>query len=98
MKTMKSPYSCLVLVCTKRRNGERKSCGDSGSEPFKEILKKEISDRGWKGRVRVSDTGCLGLCESGPNILLYPQQIWFSGITRDDLPAILKRIDALLAE
>ena len=98
MNIRETPYKCHVFVCTKSRGGERKSCGDGDAANVKATLKQAITDRGWKGIVRVSDSGCLGLCEMGPNILLYPQQVWFSGVTPDNLPAILERIEALIAE
>ena len=98
MKMRKSPYKCHIFVCTKSRGGERKSCGDADAAGIKAALKQAIGDRGWKGSVRVSDSGCLGLCEMGPNILLYPQQIWFSGVGPDHVAAILERVEELITE
>ena len=37
--------------------------------------------------------GCLGLCAQGPNVMLYPQSVWFSGVTPADLPEILAAIE-----
>lgn len=96
MKIRKSPYACHLFVCTKSRGGERKSCGDGDTAGIKEVLKEAVAERGWKGTVRVSDSGCLGLCETGPNIMIYPQQIWFSGVSRKDIPEILARVEALI--
>lgn len=48
-----------------------------------------MSTRGWTGKVRVSTTGCLGLCTQGPNVLLQPPGIWFSSVTETDLENIL---------
>lgn len=98
MKQQPSPYKCHLFVCCKSRNGERKSCGDGDSTALKAALKDEIKNRGWKGSVRVSDSGCLGLCEAGPNIMVYPQQLWFSATTIADLPEILRTLENLLAE
>jgi (2Fe-2S) ferredoxin len=36
------------------------------------------------------------MCEEGPNILLYPQEIWFSEVTHEDLPAIVQVLDDFL--
>lgn len=93
MKKLVTPYQCHLLICTKSRNNERKSCGDTDSPDLKKILKEAVVARGLKGRVRISDTGCLGVCEAGPNIMLYPQKIWFSGVTQDDLPEILETVE-----
>lgn len=84
-----SPYVCHVFVCTNDRHGTRRSCADGNSPAVREALKRAVNDRGWRGRVRVSESGCLGLCDDGPNILLYPQRTWFSGVTPEDVPEIL---------
>lgn len=97
MKTNESPYKCHLFVCVNSRGGERKSCGDGCNAELKAILKEEIKNRGWKGIVRVSESGCLGLCDAGPNIMIYPQKIWFSDVEKGDVPEILKTVEELIA-
>ena len=98
MKSRKTPYKCHLFVCLKSRGGERKSCGDEESTDIKALLKDEISDRGWKGKVRVSESGCLGVCGVGPNVMIYPQGIWLTQVKPPDMPEILKTIEQLLNE
>jgi (2Fe-2S) ferredoxin len=50
----------------------------------------------WKGKVRVSQCGCLGLCQKGPNVILYPQKIWFSGVLESDAPGIISEIESIV--
>ncbi len=89
-----SPFVCHVFVCTNDRHGERKSCADGGSAALREQLKAAVNQRPHlKGRVRVSSSGCLGLCARGPNVMLYPQSIWFSGVTPAGLPQIMAAIE-----
>ena len=98
MQRAASPFVCHVLVCTNDRHGERKSCADGSSAQLREQLKEALHQRPHlKGRVRVSAAGCLGLCAQGPNVLLYPQSIWFSGVTPADLPQLLEAIEAAAA-
>ena len=80
-----SPYKCHIFVCTNDRQGKRKSCADANSTQIRQILKEEVANRGWKSKVRVSQCGCLGLCADGPNVILYPQKIWFSGLSEGDV-------------
>lgn len=96
MKQSVSPYKCHLFVCTNTRGGERKSCGDEGTSDLKAAIKAEINARGWKGTVRVSEAGCLGICDIGPNIMIYPQKLLFSGVTRDDLPDIMQAVEGIL--
>jgi len=91
-----SPYVCHVFVCTNDRAGERKSCADQNSPLIRTTLKQEVSNRGWKKHVRVSQCGCMGLCATGPNVMLYPQKIWFSEVSIDDIGKILSKVEEIL--
>jgi len=93
-----SPYVCHVFVCTNDRGGKRKSCGDNNSPETRGMLKDEIAARGWKKHVRVSKSGCMGLCASGPNVIIYPQKIWFSEVSTDDVGKIISKIEGILRE
>ena len=93
-----SPYVCHVFVCVNDRQGKRKSCADGNSPQVRMALKQAINDRGWRGKVRVSQCGCMGLCNDGPNIIMYPQQTWYSGVTTADVDRILDRIASYLTD
>lgn len=91
-----SPFECHVFVCTNNRYGARKSCADGDNIRVRAVLKEKIAERGWKGRVRISQSGCLGLCEDGPNVLIYPQKIWCCAVTEDDIDAVMSQIEKSL--
>ena len=95
-KQKESPYICHVFVCTNDRKGERKSCADQNSPLISKTLKEEVGNRGWKKQVRVSQSGCMGLCGKGPNVMIYPQKIWFSEVSIDDVGQIVSQIEAIL--
>ena len=93
----RSPYICHVFVCTNDRRGERKSCADGNSQNTRTVLKQEVNQRGWRGNVRISQCGCMGLCTEGPNVILYPQRIWFAGVTQEDIPDIIAAIEKFVS-
>ena len=97
MQKQRTPYACHILVCVNDRHGESKSCGDGLGTALKDCLKEQVAARGWKGRVRVSQSGCLGLCARGPNAMIYPQGLWFSSVGREDCDRILDEVAAILA-
>lgn len=93
MNRSESPYRCHLFICANDRQGARRSCADGGQGPaIKARLKDGVAARGWKGRVRVSQSGCLGLCERGPNVMIYPQGIWYHAVTPADTDAILDEL------
>ena len=97
-KQNEPPYAVHIFVCTNDRQGERKSCADGNTPLIKKALKEGVAERGWKRHVRVSQSGCLGLCAKGPNVILYPQKIWFSEVLSGDVKDILSRVGEILGE
>jgi (2Fe-2S) ferredoxin len=95
MNKQASPYRCHIFICVNVRenNPANPGCGTKGGAILKDKLKEAVEARGWKGKVRVSTSGCMGLCGHGPNVLLYPQGIWFSGVTENDLVDVLREVE-----
>lgn len=98
MNRKTAPYICHIFICSNVRENtpENPGCGAKGGSRLKETLKLEIKTRGWKGKVRVSTSGCMGLCGEGPNVMIYPQGIHCCAVTENDLPEILETIRNLL--
>ena len=93
-----SPYLVHVFVCTNDRGGARKSCADDNSEIVKAALKLAVAEKGWKGQVRVSTSGCMGLCTTGPNVMIYPQKLLFSEVKPDDVQSIVSAVERFVAD
>jgi (2Fe-2S) ferredoxin len=92
-----SPYAAHVFVCTNDRGGEKKSCADNNSQSVKSQLKEAVNEKGWKGKVRISTSGCMGLCARGSNVMIYPQKIWFSEVLPDEVDEIISTVDRIMA-
>ncbi len=92
MQRQTTPYVCHLFVCVNDRGGSSKSCADGVGTSLKDALKSGVEERGWRGRVRVSHSGCMGLCARGPNVMLHPDGVWFSGVAPSDIPAILDEV------
>ncbi len=82
-----------LFVCINRREeGNPKGCcASKESEAIAKALKIAAYDRGLKGTVRVNKAGCLDACAFGPAAVVYPQGVWYRGITLDDVDEIVER-------
>jgi (2Fe-2S) ferredoxin len=57
----------------------------------RDVLKKELSARGLGKIVRANNAGCLDQCEQGVTIVIYPEQVWYGGVTVDDVTDIIEQ-------
>lgn len=89
------PFRKTIFVCVNARDGGRVSCGDPdrGGVELCEALKSAVKEKGLKNEVRVARSGCLDLCEQGPNAFIYPGEEWLSGVSVADVPEILKKLE-----
>ncbi|MFI5347816.1 MAG: (2Fe-2S) ferredoxin domain-containing protein [Elusimicrobiota bacterium] len=94
MKNDEIPFSKTVFVCTNVRDGGRVACGDPdrGGVELCQALKDGVKRLGLKDTIRVARTGCLDLCEQGPNVFIYPGDQWLSGVEPADAEGILKNL------
>jgi (2Fe-2S) ferredoxin len=82
-----------VFVCENRRpeGAPRGCCAGKGSAAVREALKSELSRRGLQGRVRANAAGCLDACDRGVALVVYPEGVWYGGVTVADVPEIVER-------
>ena len=85
------PFERLILVCCNEREPGEDACANRGSAEFQKKLKDYAKAKGLQGRLRVSRSLCLGLCEKGPNICVMPDNVWHAGVTEKDLDEIKRR-------
>jgi len=72
-----------VLVCAGT------GCTASGSLSIFDALNEEISKGGLEKEIKVVKTGCFGLCEVGPIMIIYPEGAFYSRISAADIPEIV---------
>ena len=80
-----------VLVCTNTRppGNPKGSCGEKGSEALFDVLKARVRDEGLDRRIIVNRTSCLKHCSRGMTIAVYPENVWYGGVTPEDVPEIV---------
>jgi len=78
-------YERHVFVCT---HGEY--CPFEGSVEIHSLLKKEIAARGLQDSIRINKAGCFSQCGNGPLVIVYPENIWYGGVTEERARRILE--------
>lgn len=53
-------------------------------------LLEEIEERDLSGEIMVTNSGCFGICQSGPVMVVYPEGIWYSEVGADDIAEIVE--------
>ena len=84
-------YEAHVFCCTNRRPAghPRGCCADKGSEELRDYMKGRAKELGLK-KVRVNIAGCLDRCELGPTVVIYPEGVWYSVATKEDVDEVLQ--------
>ncbi|MFQ6108688.1 MAG: NADH-quinone oxidoreductase subunit NuoF [Candidatus Aminicenantales bacterium] len=66
------------------------TCGQaSGSLSIIQAVQQELLRRNLKDRVGVEVTGCHGFCELEPNLIIYPEGIFYKNLVPEDIPKII---------
>ena len=91
METCPHPYKRQIFVCTNNANGEKQSCGDHQGEVVFRQLREIAKERKLHPNIRVAQAKCLGQCAKGVNIMVYPENTWYSGVRLEDVPALAEK-------
>jgi NADH-quinone oxidoreductase subunit F len=66
-------------------------CQALGVQKVLEAFDEEIKKQGLEGKVEIKETGCLGFCEKGPRIVIYPEEIYYFQVKASDVPEIVSK-------
>ena len=76
-------FRSQVLIC----GGT--GCTSSGSAELIRLFEEKIKDAGLEKEVKVVRTGCFGLCEMGPVVIVYPEGAFYSHIKAENVEEIV---------
>jgi (2Fe-2S) ferredoxin len=81
-----------IFVCINHRpdGHPRGCCNANGQDELQWAFKKKLAERGLKHRVRANKSGCLDQCEHGPNVVVYPDAVWYGGVKLTDVDEIIE--------
>ncbi|MGD0223109.1 MAG: methyltransferase [Terriglobia bacterium] len=84
------PFHYHVFICDQKKPEGVPCCPARGSAQTINALRKEVAARGLLDEVQITTCGSLGLCERGPNLVVYPEGVWYSGVRPEDVRELVE--------
>jgi len=86
------PLERHVFVCENRRDPEspKGCCASKCGAEVRSRLKRLAHEAGLRGRVRINAAGCLDQCEHGVAVVVYPEAVWYGGVTVADCDELFR--------
>lgn len=83
-------FDIHIFVCANQRTGtEKLSCGEAHGLELVAEFKKQLNDLKIGLKIRANKSDCLGICDLGPTIAIYPEGIFYVGVKKDDVKEII---------
>jgi len=81
-----------VFFCTNNRDDNKPCCNRFDSQAMRKYAKQKTKDIGihGDGEIRINSAGCLGHCEQGPVIVIYPEAVWYTWVDQVDVDEIIE--------
>ena len=76
-------YRTHVLICSGT------NCTASQSPQIIETMEKQLKRHGLSNEVKIVQTGCFGLCDDGPIMVVYPEGVMYYHVQPDDVAEIV---------
>lgn len=84
-------FDVHIFVCTNQRTGsDRQSCGEAHGLELVAEFKKQLKDLKVNLKTRANKSGCLGICDFGPTVAIYPDGTFYVGVKKEDVSEIVQ--------
>lgn len=86
-----SYYSRHLFFCTNDRKDGSPSCQRFDTRRLRKYVKDQCKQLGihGEGQVRINSGGCMGRCNEGPVMVVYPEGVWYTFVDEEDLDEII---------
>jgi len=84
-------YQYHVFFCVNQREDSTACCNNLGAQDIRDYAKNRIKSLklAGKNKIRINNAGCLDRCNEGPVIVVYPEEIWYTYIDKEDIDEII---------
>lgn len=86
-----SHFKHHVFFCTNQREPGEGCCNDHGAGELWAYAKERVKALGESltSAVRINKAGCLGRCDQGPVLVIYPEATWYTYVDTEDIDEII---------
>jgi len=84
------PFRFHLFICSQQKPEGVPSCPSNGSFVVLDALDHELQARGLKSDVQLTTCGCMGLCDEGPVMVVYPAGVWYRRVRASDVSEIVR--------
>ena len=71
-----------VLICS------GSNCISRGAKSLRDEFEDNLNRLGIRDEIKLVNTGCVGLCEQGPFVIVYPEGVFYSTVKNRDIKTI----------
>jgi (2Fe-2S) ferredoxin len=91
MSSVPSFFRYHVFFCTNQRVEGETCCQNHCAKDMQLYMKQRIKSLGLhgEGQVRVNSAGCMGRCDLGPVVVVYPDAVWYTFVDQEDIDEII---------
>ena len=84
-------YQHHIFFCTNLREDGSACCQRFDALEVRNYAKARIKELGLsgEGKIRINTAGCLDRCAEGPVLVVYPEDVWYTYIDKDDIDEII---------
>ncbi|MFQ6677137.1 MAG: ferredoxin [Fidelibacterota bacterium] len=88
--TNQPKYKKHIFICINERSPDnpKGDCARCGGNEIRLKFIQLINQHGLKGIVRANKSGCLDACEMGAALVIYPDNIWYTHVSLNDVEEI----------
>ena len=86
-------YQKHIFFCINQKKNGKNCCQDHMASDFRAYMHQKLDALGLigAGKVRINKAGCLGRCELGPVLVVYPEGVWYSYESTQDIDEIVEK-------
>ena len=88
-----SYYDKHVFFCTNQRAPNEDCCNNFGASKMRDYVKEKVKALNLSTddkQIRINAAGCLGRCDEGPVLVVYPEGVWYTYVDESDIDEIIE--------